>query len=58
MLNASKLKEFADDNLIIDENDGKFSIMVENIGCKRKITHYDQFLLYLQNFQNMCTAYT
>ena len=41
----SKLKDFADDNFKIDENDIKFSKRVENIVGKGKIARYEQLLL-------------
>ena len=45
------MKEFADGNSEYGESHGKFSRRVEN-------THYEQFLLFLQSFQNTCTADT
>ena len=35
ILDSSKLKEFADDNLKFDENGGKFSNREENTGKRR-----------------------
>ena len=35
ILDYTKLKEFADDNFILDENGGKFSIQVETTGRRR-----------------------
>ena len=46
ILYSSKLKEFADDNFIFDENDSKFSKRVENTVGKGEIAHYEQFLLF------------
>ena len=45
-LDASKLKEFADDNFKFDENSRKFSKWVENTVEKGEITCYEQFLLF------------
>ena len=45
------MKEYADDNYIIDENDRKFSKSVENTVGKGKIAHYEQFLLFPKCFQ-------
>ena len=58
ILNSSKLKEFADDNFKFDEYGGKFSIEVENTVGKGEIAHYEQFLLFPQCFQKICTADT
>ena len=46
ILNASKLKEFADDNFTFDENCRKFSEWVENAVGKGEIAHYGQLLLF------------
>ena len=43
ILDSSKPKEFADDNLKFDENDRKFSKRVENTVEKREIAHNEQF---------------
>ena len=53
ILDSSKLKEFADDNLIFDENDKKFS---KNTVGKEEIARYEQFLLSPQCFQKTCTT--
>ena len=45
ILDWFKLKRFA------DENSRKFSKQVENTVGKGEITHYEQFLLFLQCFQ-------
>ena len=50
MLDSSKLKQFADDNLKFDENGRKFSKRVENIVGKGEIAHYEQFLLFSSMF--------
>ena len=46
ILDSSNLKEFADNNFEFDENDRKFSNMVENNVGKGEIAHYEQFLLF------------
>ena len=56
ILDPSKLKEFAEDNLKFDENDRKFSNPVENTVGKGEIAHYEQFLLFPQCFQKTCIA--
>ena len=48
---ASKLKEFSDDNFKFDENGTKFSNRVENTVGKGEIARYEQFLLFPQCFQ-------
>ena len=57
-LNSSKLKEFADDKTKFDENNGGFSIRVENDVGKGEVARYQQFRLFLQIFQKFCTADT
>ena len=57
-LESSKLKEFTDDNLEIDENGIKFSKRVENTVGKGEIARYKQFLLFPQCLQKTCTADT
>ena len=52
------MKEFADDNLKLDENRGKFSERVEKTMGKEEIARHEQFLLFLQCFQKPCTADT
>ena len=54
ILDSSKLKEFANDNFKFDENGRKLSKWVENTVGKGEITHYEQFLLFLQRFQKVC----
>ena len=49
-----KLKEFADDNFIFDENGRKLSKRVENTVGKGEIACYEQFLLSPQCFQKAC----
>ena len=58
ILDASKLKEFADDNFKFDENGRKLSKQVENTVGKGEIARYEQFLLFPQCFQKTCTADT
>ena len=43
---SSNLKEFADDNVRIDEKGRKFSKRVENTVGKGEIAPYGQFLLF------------
>ena len=50
------MKEFADDNLIFDENGRKLSERVENTVGKGEIARYEQFLLFQQCFQKTCSA--
>ena len=50
ILDWFKLKEFANDNFIVDKNGRKFSNRVENTVGKGKIARYKQFLLFLQCF--------
>ena len=56
ILDSSKLKKFADNNLRFDKNGRKFSKWVENTVGKGEITCYDQFHLFPQCFQKTCTA--
>ena len=58
ILGASKLKEFADDNLKFDENGRKFSKPVENTEGKVQIARYEQFVLFPQCFQKTYNADT
>ena len=53
ILDSSKLKEFADDNLKFDENEGKFSKRVENTVAKGEIAHYEQFLFFHSVFKRL-----
>ena len=54
ILDSSKLKAFADDNLKFDENDRKLFEPVEKTVGKGEIAHYKQFLLFPQCFQKAC----
>ena len=54
LLDASKLKEFADDNFRLDKNGRKLSKQVENTVGKGEIARYEQFLLFPQCFQKAC----
>ena len=57
--NPFKLKEFADDNFIFDENGKKFTKTGrKNTVGKGEIARNEQFLLFLQCFQETCTADT
>ena len=58
ILDPSKLREFADNNLRFDKNGGKFSEWVENTVGKGEIARYEQFLLFPQCFEKTCTADT
>ena len=51
ILDSSKLREIADDNLKCDENGRKLSKQVENTVGKEEIARYEQFLLFPQCFQ-------
>ena len=55
ILDASKLKEFPDDNFRFAEHSRKFSKWVENTVGKGEIARSEQFLLFLQCFQKTCT---
>ena len=57
LLDSSKLKEFAN-NFKFDENNTKLSIQVENFVGKGEIARYEQFSLFPQHFQKICTAGT
>ena len=52
------MKEFQDDNFKFDENGGGSSESVENNVGKGEIARYEQFLLFPQYFQKICTADT
>ena len=58
ILDPSILKEFADDNLKGDENGRILPKLVENTVGKGEIARYEQFLLFPQCFQKICTAET
>ena len=51
ILEASKLKEIADDNFKLDENGRKLSEWAENTVGKGEIARYEQFLFFPQCFQ-------
>ena len=54
ILESSKLKDFADDNFIFDENGRELSNQVENTVEKGEIARYEQFLLFPRCFQKAC----
>ena len=54
ILDASELKDSADDNFKFDENGRKLSKLVENTVGKGEIARYEQFLLFQQCFQKAC----
>ena len=54
ILNSSKLKEFAEDNIKFDENGRQLSKQVENTVGKGEIARYEQFHLFQQCFQKAC----
>ena len=54
ILDSSKQKEFADDNLKFDKNGRRLSKWVENTVGKGEIARYEQFLLFPQCFQKAC----
>ena len=58
VLDSSKLKAFADDNLKLNENCKKFSKRVKNTVGNGEIARYDQFLLFPQFFQKTYPADT
>ena len=58
ILDSSKLKQYAGDNFKFDENGRMFSKQLENAVGKGEIAHYEQFLLFQQCFQKICTADT
>ena len=51
ILDSSKLKEFADDNLKLHGNERKLSKQVENTVGKGEIARYEQLFLFPQCFQ-------
>ena len=55
-LDASILKEFAEDNFKFDESDNSFPKGKDNTVRKGETASYKQFLLFPQCFQNTCTA--
>ena len=58
ILDSFKLKEFADNNFISDENGRKLSKWVKNTVGKGEIAHDKQFLLFPQCFLKTCNADT
>ena len=56
MLDPSRMKEFADDNVKFDENGGKFPKRMENTVEKGEIARNKQFLLFSQCLPKTCTA--
>ena len=56
ILDPSILKEFADDNIDINENDRKFSKRVENAVGKGESARYEHFLFFPQCFQKTYSA--
>ena len=48
------MKDFADDNVKFEENDGKLFKPIENTVGKGEIARYEQFLLFPQYFQKAC----
>ena len=55
ILDSSKLKEFADDNFIFDENGRKLSKKVEkHRGKRRNLLVKSNFLLFPLCFQKAC----
>ena len=58
LVDLSKLKEFADSDFKVDENDTKFYNKLENTIGKGEIARYEQFLLVPQCFQKIYTADT
>ena len=58
ILDSSKLKEFADDNLDFNEKGREVSKRVENAVGKGEIARDEQFLLSAQWFQETCTVDT
>ena len=58
ILDSSKLKEFAGNNVKFDKNGRKFSERMENAMGKGEIDRYKQFLLFPQSFQKTYIADT
>ena len=58
ILDPSKQREFAYNNLKFDENGRKFFKRVENTAGKGEIARYEQFLLFPQCFQKTSAADT
>ena len=57
-LDSSEPKDFTDDNFRFDENGRMFSKRVENTVGKGEIAHYEQFILFPQCLQKLCTPDT
>ena len=57
ILDASKLKGYAEDDFSSDVNGRKFSKWVENTVRKGEIARYEQFLLFPQCFRKTFTAH-
>ena len=55
ILDSSKLTDFADDNFKFDKNGRNLSKRVENTVGKGEIARYEQFPLFLQCFQKVCS---
>ena len=55
---TSKLKEFADNNLKLDENRGEFSKRVDNTMRNGEIARCEQFLLFTKCFHKSFTTDT
>ena len=53
ILDFSKMKEFADNNFIFDENGRKFSKWGENIVEKGEIARYEHFLFSKSVFERL-----
>ena len=47
------MKEFADDNFKLDENDKKFFKRVQNTIGKGEVAHYEQFLLFPHGYKTL-----
>ena len=58
ILDSSRLREVADDNLKRGENGRKISKRVENTVGKGEIARDEQFLLFPRCFQKTCAADT
>ena len=58
ILDSSKRKDFAYVNFKLGENSRKFFKRIENTMGKGEIVRYEQFLLFPQCFQKICTADT
>ena len=58
ILEAFKMKEFAEDNFKVDENGRKFYKWDEKTVGKGEIACNEQFLLFQQCFHKACTTDT